>query len=95
MKNIFYKIKSNEGKISTNFHSDKVPKEDSQHICLSVILIGSGFRTGKNYCPQVFLEKCKYIVKDKEMSKYITDQADFENVFFLGSSFNKLDNLSL
>ena len=30
---------------------------------LSVILIDSVYRTGKNYYPQVFLEECKYIVK--------------------------------
>ena len=33
------KIKSCEGKISTTFHDDKVPKEHSQYICLSLILI--------------------------------------------------------
>ena len=35
------KIKSYEGKINTNFHSDKKPKEGSQCICLWVILIHS------------------------------------------------------
>ena len=41
---------------STNFQ-DKIPKESSKFICLSVILINSVFRTGKNYYLQVFLEK--------------------------------------
>ena len=41
------KIKSYNGKISTNFHNNKIPKEDSQFICLSVILIDSVFRTDK------------------------------------------------
>ena len=53
-------------KISTTFPGDKVPKEGSQCICLSVVLIDSVFRTGKDYCPQVFLEECKYIVKKKK-----------------------------
>ena len=43
------KIKSYNGKISSNFHKNKIPKEGSQFICLSVILIDSVFRTGKNY----------------------------------------------
>ena len=43
-------------------------------MCLSVILIDSVFRTGKNY-PQVFLEECKYVVKEKEIPKYIIDNA--------------------
>ena len=53
-KYIKTKIKSYEGNINTDFHGDKVPKEGSQYICLSVILIDSVFRTGKNYYPQVF-----------------------------------------
>ena len=48
-----------------------MPKEDSKYICLSVILIDSVFRTGKNYYPQVFLEECKYVVKEEKIPKYI------------------------
>ena len=33
-------------------------------------MIDSVFRTGNNYYPQVFLEECKYVVKDKKVSKY-------------------------
>ena len=47
-------IKSYNGKINTNFRNSKIRKKDSQFICLSVILIDSVFRTGKNYYPQVF-----------------------------------------
>ena len=39
------KIKSYNGKINASFHD----KEGSQFIFLSVILIDSVFRTGKNY----------------------------------------------
>ena len=51
-------------KISTNVHCDKLPEEGFQYICPSVILIDSVFRKGKNYYPKVFLEECKYIVKE-------------------------------
>ena len=34
------------------------------------------FRTGKNYYPQVFLEECKYVVKEKKISEYITDNIE-------------------
>ena len=40
-------------------------KEVSQFISLSVVLIKSVFKTGKNYYPQVFLEECKYVIKEK------------------------------
>ena len=64
-KYLIVKIKSSNGKVNTNFHNDKIPKEDSQFICLLVILSDSVFRTGKNYYPQGFLEECKFEVKEK------------------------------
>ena len=53
-----------------------MPKEDSKYICLSVILIDSVFRTGKNYYPQVFLEECKYVVKEEKIPKYIIEDIE-------------------
>ena len=53
-----------------------------------MILIDSVFRTGKNYYPQVFLEECKYVVKEKKIPKYITgdikisSDSDRENSVF-------------
>ena len=44
-----------------------MPREGSQFICLSVILVDSVFRTGKNYNPQVSLEECKYVIKEKKI----------------------------
>ena len=70
------KIKYYEGKTNTNFNSDKIPKEGSQCICLSVILIDSVFRTGKNYYSQAFLEECKHVVKEKDMPEYITNDKE-------------------
>ena len=43
------KIKSYEGKISTNFHEIGMPQKSFLRICLSVILIGSDFKLSKNY----------------------------------------------
>ena len=73
------KIKPYNGKINTNFHNNKIPKEVCQFICSSVILIDSVFRTGKNYYPQVFLEECKYVVKEKKMPEYITDDIEISS----------------
>ena len=68
-KNLKTKIKSHEGKINTNFHGDNIPKEGSECIYLSVVLIDSAFRVGKDYYPQVFLEVCKCLVKQKRIPK--------------------------
>ena len=51
---------------STNFHNNKILKEGSQCIWLSVILIDSIYRKNSNYYLQVFLEECKYAVKEKK-----------------------------
>ena len=79
-KNLKAKIKSNNGKINTHFHNNKIPNKDSQYICLSAILFDFVFKTSKNYYPQVFLEECKHVVKEKKATKYIIDdiQMSFE-----------------
>ena len=41
--------------------------------CLSAILIDSVFSTGKNYYPEVFAEECNYVVKEKKVPEYITN----------------------
>ena len=67
------KVKSYNGKINTNFYNNKIPKEGSQCICLSVVLTDSVYKEDKNYYPQVFLEECKCAVKEKKMPTFITD----------------------
>ena len=57
----------------------KHQKKGSQFICISVFLIYSVFRTGKKYYPQVFLGECKYVVKEKKMPEYITDNIDISS----------------
>ena len=54
-----------------------MPKESSQCICLSVTLIDSVFRKGNNYYPPVFLEECKYVVKEKNASVYYWRHRNF------------------
>ena len=66
-KHLRTKINCYEGKIGAKFHGVKIPKQGSQCVCLSAILIYSVFRIGKNYYPQMFLEKCRYVFKEKKM----------------------------
>ena len=69
-------MKFYNGKINTIFHSNKIPKEGSQYHYLTVVLINSVYRKAENYYPQVFLEKCKYVVKEKTMSTFIIDDIE-------------------
>ena len=39
-------------------------------------MIDSVYKTGKNYYPQAILEECKYVVKEKKMPEYITDNIE-------------------
>ena len=68
------------GKINTNFHN-KIPREGSQFICLSLILITFVFRTDKDYYAQVFLEEFKYFVKDKKIPEYIIEDIEISSDF--------------
>ena len=43
---------------------------------LTVILIDSVYRKDEIYYPQVFLEECKYVVKERKMSVFITDKIE-------------------
>ena len=58
------KIKSYEGKISTNFHGDKIPKEGSQYICLSVVLTDSIFKV-KTIILKYFQKNVNILLKKK------------------------------
>ena len=50
-----------------------MPKEGSHCICQSVVLIDSIFKMGKSYYSQVLLKECKYIVKEKKVTRIITE----------------------
>ena len=58
------------------FKTVKCEKEGSHCICLSVVLIDSTFKMTESDNPQVFLEKCKYIDKEKEVTKYINEELE-------------------
>ena len=42
-------------------------------------MIDSVFRTSQNYYPQVFLEECKYVIKEKKILKYIIDDTEISS----------------
>ena len=42
----------------------ELQKADSNHTCLAVISLDAVLKKDENYCPQVFLNECKYIKKN-------------------------------
>lgn len=53
---------------NTNIYENKIPQKSVQ--CLSIILINCAFKIDKYYFP-LFLEECKYAVKEKKMTNFI------------------------
>ena len=45
--------------------SQKIPEEKVPHKCLSIIILDSIIYAYEKYHPQIFLEECKYMKKDK------------------------------
>ena len=54
-------------------------KGGSDCIFLSMVLIDCVSKMGKNYYSQVFLEECKYIAKEKEVTRHITEEQDISS----------------
>ena len=59
--------------VYTDFFDNKISKKNPQYICLSVILLDSAFAIGKYYYRRVFLEKCKYVIKEKKFKNIFDD----------------------
>ena len=57
------KVREFNGNIKTNFLGNNVPKEDTYYTCIACTTLDSVLKMGKKYYPQVYLEECKYKVK--------------------------------
>ena len=64
-------IKIYNDRVYTNFQHNEIPKDNEYSTCLYLILLDSIFvNSNKKYYPQILLEECKYIIKNKK-NKYI------------------------
>ena len=61
-----------KGKINTNFHKNKIPKEGCECICLSAKLVDLVYK--KDYYPQVFLVEWKHVVEEKKKKLLTTSR---------------------
>ena len=53
------------------FLGNEIPKENVHYACITCITIDSVMKMEKNDYPQVYLEECKYKIKQTKMSKFI------------------------
>ena len=61
-------------KVYTNFQHNEISKDNEYYACLSIILLDSPFvNSNKENYPQIFLEECKYAIKDKKIVNTINE----------------------
>ena len=71
------KVKSHGDEV-IDFYDEKIPKLDSNHICLAIIRLDSALKKDDNYYPQVSLKECKYI--EEKGVRHINDNlSDFSS----------------
>ena len=59
------KIKIYNNKVYTNVKHNKILKDNEYCACLSIMLLDSIFINSDKECyPQIFLEECKYVIKE-------------------------------
>ena len=62
------------GNIKTKFLGNDIPKENTCYTCVACITIDSVLKIDKKNYPQVYLEQCKY--KVKQVRRFITIELD-------------------
>ena len=90
------KVKVSDNRMNTNFQGKETPKGDSSYKCLSLIMLDSVVKVGKKYCPQIFLEECKYVKRKNKIFNYINDGLEMtssdEDDYFYSESGNDSNN---
>ena len=78
-KYIKAKVKTFNNAINTLFSGDEIPKERVHFLCISAICIDSVLRKDKKNYPQVYLEQCKYKIKERELVSFTDDEVNLSS----------------
>ena len=62
--------------VKTLFDNDKIPEEKIEHECISCISVDSVLKIETKYYPQVYLEQCKYKIKERKIRNLIDYDLD-------------------
>ena len=57
----------------------KMPKEKVPCKYLSIIMLDSVIESDEKYCPQTFLEECKYVQEKIKFENYIGEELDSDS----------------
>ena len=80
-ENIYLKAKVREfnGNIKTNFLGNIVPEENTYYTCIACITLDSVLKIGKKNYPLVYLEECKYKVKEIRIPRFINFELESDS----------------
>ena len=53
--------------VKTFFDNDEIPEQKIEHECIPCISIGSILKIDKKWFPHVYLEQCKYKIKERKI----------------------------
>ena len=87
-KYIKAKVKTFNAMVNTVFWNDKIPKENVHYTWIAAISIDSVMKIDKKNYPQAYLKECKYEIKWKKMTKFISAGLDFDG----SNDFNDSDD---
>ena len=59
--------------IKTLFDGNEIPKERIEYVSITCISADSVLKVDKKNYPRVYLERCKYKIKKREMKRFIDD----------------------
>ena len=65
--------------VKTLFNDDIIPEEKVGCECMSSISVSSVLKLEKKYYPQVYLEQCKYKVKERNIKNLIDYDLDTDS----------------
>ena len=80
-QNIKTKVKTFK-MVKTLFDNDKIPEERVEYECIPCISVDSVLKIEKKYYPQVYLEQCKYKIKERKIKSlidYDSMDSDYES----------------
>ena len=70
------KVREFNGSIKTNFLGNNVPKENMYYTWIACITIDSVLKMSEKNYPQVYLEECKYKVKQVLTPRFINSELE-------------------
>ena len=73
------KVREFNGNIKTNVLGDNVLEENTYYTCIVCITLDSVLKMNKKNHPQIYLEECKYKVKQVRTPRFINTELDLDS----------------